>query len=84
MPAVSKSQQRLFGMAYAVAKYKQTNGKDGLNPNNLSKSLQSVVTKLVDSMSIDELSKYAKTDTTKLPTVKEHCLTFANFVKHIY
>ena len=59
MPSTSKSQQRLFGWALACKR-------------GSSKSCPPSVKKLADSMSDEELEKYAKTSHKGLPTkVKE-------------
>lgn len=82
MPAVSKSQQRLFGIAYAVSKYKETDGEEGLDPNDLNSEYSEQIMKLVNSLDIDELKKFAKTKTKDLPNIKE-CLTFENFCQFL-
>ena len=61
MPAVSKSQQSLFGQAYAV--------KIGeLSPSDLNPKYKDEIVKLSKSMSEKELKAYASTKRKKLPT----------------
>lgn len=80
MPAVSKSQQRLFGIAYAVSKFKETDGEEGLDPNDLNSEYSEQIMKLVNSLDIEELKKFAKTK--DLPNIKE-CLTFEIFCQFL-
>ena len=35
MPSVTKSQQRLFGQAYGVRKWMDSDGKSGIDPNTI-------------------------------------------------
>lgn len=60
MPAQSKSQQRLFGMAYAAK-------KGELKSSNLGPEVQ----KLVDSLSKSKLKEFAKTKHEGLPNKKD-------------
>ena len=61
MPAVSKSQQSLFGQAYAV--------KTGeLSPSDLNPKYKDEIVKLSKSMSEKELKAYASTKRKKLPS----------------
>lgn len=61
MPAISKSQQALFGQAYAV--------KIGeLSPSDLNPKYRDEIVKLSKSMSEKELKAYASTKRKKLPT----------------
>lgn len=81
MPSVSKSQQRLMGMAYAVYKFEKSNGKEGLNPNDLGADLKDTIMDIVDSMKVKDLKKFAKTKHDKLPDKKnESCLYFKDFI----
>lgn len=81
MPAVSKSQQRLMGMAYAVSKFQKSNGKEGLNPNDLDKDLKDTIMDIVNNMKVKDLEKFAKTDHKNLPDKKnESCLYFKDFI----
>lgn len=60
MPAVSKSQQSLFGQAYAV--------KIGeLSPSDINPKYRDQIVKLSKSMSEKELKAYASTKRKKLP-----------------
>lgn len=60
MPAISKSQQALFGQAYAV--------KIGeLSPSDLNPKYRDEIVKLSKSMSERELKVYASTKRKKLP-----------------
>jgi hypothetical protein len=74
MPAVSKSQQRLFGQAYA---YKTGElKKSDINPVYFKR-----IKKLANSMSEEELGKYAKTKHKKLPeTVESMLINFDTFI----
>lgn len=63
MPSVSKSQQRLMGMAYAVKSGKKSLG-------DLPASVRSSVSRL-QSMTKDQLRKFASTDHEGLPAKKE-------------
>lgn len=60
MPSTSKSQQRLFGLAYAY-KSGEVKSKD-LNPKYADK-----VKELAKSMTLKELKKYASTKHKNLP-----------------
>lgn len=60
MPAVSKSQQRLFGMIHAYKKGKLHAGK----------SLEKKLERLSDSMSDESVLHYAKTEHKDLPEKK--------------
>jgi len=72
MPATTRTQQRLFGQAYGVKKFRSTHGKQGLNPKDLNPKYKDEIVKLANSMSLAELEKYASTKHKKLPeTVKE-------------
>ena len=72
MPAVTRTQQRLFGQAYGVKRFKSTHGKEGLNPKDINPKYKDEIVKLANSMSMDELEKYASTKHKKLPErVKE-------------
>ena len=59
MPAVSKSQQALFGLAKAVKKGK-------ISPSKVGKSVKDIA----KGMSTKEIDKFAKTKTTDLPKKK--------------
>jgi hypothetical protein len=72
MPAVTRTQQRLFGQAYGVKKFRSTKGKEGLNPKDINPKYKDEILKLADSMTMAELEKYASTKHKKLPErVKE-------------
>ena len=60
MPAVSKAQQRLFGMALSV---KRGDSKLSDMPNEIRDEIKSIV----DSMTEAEIKKFASTDTSNLP-----------------
>lgn len=76
MPARSKSQQRLMGLAYAY-KTGDVKSKD-LNPNYASE-----VKKLAKSMSKKQLRDFAKTKHKNLPEKVEErrIMTFEKFVE---
>jgi hypothetical protein len=72
MPAVTRTQQRLFGQAYGVRMFKSTHGKQGINPKDLNPKYKEEIVKLANSMSVAELEKYASTKHKRLPErVKE-------------
>lgn len=75
MPAKSKAQRKLFGMANAVA-----NGDKKLS--DFPVSLQKKIKSITGSMSNAEISKYAKSKEKKLPKkLKESVtLTFIEFL----
>lgn len=77
MPAVSKSQQRLMAQAYQVKKYKETSGREGINPLEIEPEYRVEIEDLAVSMTMDQLKDYAKTPHTDLPAkkVKESGLT---------
>jgi hypothetical protein len=60
MPAKSKAQQRLMGMAYSVKKGDSDIG-------DIDSSYRDKVKDLVDGMSLAKLKDYASTDHTNLP-----------------
>jgi hypothetical protein len=62
MPAVSKSQQRLMGIAYALKK-----GELDLADLDAPDSVKTTLSKLVDSMSLKSLKKFASTSHSGLP-----------------
>ena len=59
MPSTSKSQRRLFGLAYSIKKAGKNSDKYK-NANNKIKEL-------VDSMTLKDLEDYASTKETDLP-----------------
>lgn len=67
MPAVSKAQQRFFGMVRSTQKGEMK------NPS-------SEVAKVASSMSKSDVKDFAKTKHKKLPEKKK---TFEEFIKHI-
>lgn len=74
MPATSKSQQRLMGLALAY-KRKQAKYKD-LNPTYRKK-----VKDIAKSMTIKQLRDFAKTKHDKIPErVQENLLNFEEFL----
>lgn len=64
MPAKSKAQQRLFGIAYAVKKGHMSIG-------DVTPEYKDKVKKLIDGMSIEQLKDYASTDAKNLPDTVE-------------
>lgn len=74
MPATSKTQQRLMGLALA---YKR---KD-ISPAKLNPGLRSKVKKLAKSMTLKQLKDFAKTKHDKIPErVSEKLLNFEQFL----
>ena len=70
--SLSKTQQRLFGQAYGVKQWKQTNGKSGINPADLNPKYKKEIVDLANSMSMAKLKDFAETKHKKLPEeVKE-------------
>ena len=78
MPSVSKSQQRLMGMAYACKK------------SGFKKCPSEKITQLAQSMKEKDLKDFASTDTKKLPERKikdkkqskvSVCLEFKKWLK---
>jgi hypothetical protein len=75
MPAASKSQQRLMGMAYAVK-----TGKRKLS--DMPAGVQKELKRLTSSMSTADLKKFAETDHDNLPEkVSEGRMTFKEFLQ---
>lgn len=72
MPAVSISQQGFMGQVYAVRKWMDSDGKEGLNPKDIDKKYRK---KIVDTAKNWEgkksLKSYASTKHEGLPQVKE-------------
>jgi hypothetical protein len=59
MPAVSKAQRKLMGMAYALK-------KGEISPKEVSKEVR----KIAETMTLKELKKFASTDEKELPARK--------------
>lgn len=83
MPAKSKSQQRLMGMAYAVAKFLNGDGT-GLDPDELDPNYKDEILKLANSIDMKSLKDFAKTPHKKLPEIKENTiLSFEQYIAKI-
>lgn len=65
MPATSKTQQRLMGVAYAVK-------KGDMELNDVDAAYRDKVSELVDGMTLKQLKDFASTEHTDLPEVKEN------------
>lgn len=75
MPASSKSQQRLMGMAYAVK-----SGQRKLS--DMPAGVRDDIKRLMDSMSKEKLKDFAETDHDDLPDrVSEGRMTFKEFLQ---
>jgi hypothetical protein len=68
MPAVSKSQQRLMGQAYALK-------KGELKLSDLNPEYRDQIKDLADGMTLKQLEDFAKTSHDELPDVKENMTT---------
>lgn len=74
MPSVSKSQQRLMGIAYAVK-------KGDLDINDIDSQYREKIEDLVDGMTKKKLKDFAETSHKGLPEVKEsRILSFDKFL----
>jgi len=69
--SVSRAQQRLMGQAYAVRKFMDTNGKEGLDPNNIKALYKDIIIDLAKRMTKKQLKDFAETPHKNLPEVKE-------------
>jgi hypothetical protein len=78
MPSLSKSQQRLFGQAYAY-KVGRLKSRD-LNPD-----YRDQIKKIAKSMSLKSLKKYASTKHDSLPerVSERRILSFESFIKYM-
>lgn len=65
--SVSKTQQRLFGQAYAVKVWKRSEGKRGVNPKDLNPKYKKEILALADSVSLAKLREFAETKHKDLP-----------------
>lgn len=65
MPALSKSQQRLMGQAYALK-------KGDIKFSDLNPDYRDQIKDLADSMTLKQLKDYAETSHKELPEVKEN------------
>lgn len=68
MPAKSKSQQRLMGMAYALK-------KGDLSLDDISSDYRDKVKELANSMSLEDLKDYAETSHEGLPNEVDENVT---------
>ena len=68
MPSTSKSQQRLMGQAYAVRLFKDSGGKEGLNPKDIAAGWREKIEDLADSMSKQDLKDFATKVEENSPT----------------
>lgn len=76
MPAVSKSQRRLMGQAYA---YK----KGELTKADIDDRYEDEIIKLANTMSTKDLKKYAKTKEKGLPAKKKESTTNESYIKRL-
>jgi hypothetical protein len=67
MPAVSKTQQRLMGQAYGVRKWMDTNGKDGINPDDIKSTYRETIVDIAKNMKKKSLKDFASTKHKRLP-----------------
>lgn len=67
MPALSRTQQRLFGQAYGVKLWKSSGGKKGINPKDLNPKYKKEIEDLAKSMSLAKLKDFAETKHKKIP-----------------
>ena len=77
MPSVSQSQQKLMAQAYQVRKWKDSNGKEGIDPDTIEKKYRDQIVSLSDSMTKKQLKDFAETKIKDLPKkVKENLTGF--------
>ena len=70
--SVSKSQQRLMGQIYGVRKFMDTDGKEGIDPNDIGQEYRDmIVQRAKDWEGKKSLKSYASTKHKGLPEVKE-------------
>lgn len=69
MPADSKAQQHLAGMALALKRGRPPKKPKGMPPNRWHKVLR-IIRRMAESMTEDELREYARTKTKGLPERK--------------
>lgn len=67
MPALSRTQQRLFGQAYGVKLWKKSGGKRGIDPKDLDPKYKKEITDLAKSMSLAKLKDFAETKHKRIP-----------------
>ena len=65
--SVSRTQQRLFGQAYAVKMWKRTQGKKGVNPKDINPKYKKEILALANSMSLAKLKEFAETKHKDVP-----------------
>lgn len=76
MPAVSAAQQRLMGQAYQVWKWRDTGGKEGIDPLDIDARYRTEIEDLAKTMDPEDLKVYAETSHKDLPhRVKESSMT---------
>jgi len=76
MPAASQAQQRLMAQAYQVWKWKDTGGKEGIDPLDIDARYRVEIEDLAASMKPEDLKTYAETKHDELPhRVKESSMT---------
>lgn len=69
--SVSQTQQRLMGQAYAVRQFLDSDGKKGLNPEDLKEEYKETILKMASDMSKEQLKDFASTSHKDLPEEKE-------------
>lgn len=67
MPSVSRTQQRLMGQAYGVRKWIDTNGKEGIDPDDINPNYREDIIEIAKNMKKKALKDYASTKHKKLP-----------------
>jgi hypothetical protein len=67
MPSKSKTQQGLFGQAYGVRKFMDTNGKEGIDPDTISSKYREKIINLAKDMKKKSLKHFASTKHNNLP-----------------
>jgi len=68
MPAVSKTQQRLMGQVYGVRKWMDSNGKKGLNPEDIDSEYREKIVDMAKGWKKKKsLKDYAETKHNKIP-----------------
>lgn len=71
MPATSKAQQRLMGIAYAVK-------KGHMSIDDVTHEYKEKIKELVHTMSAEQLKDYAETDASTLPDTTDESLGFSS------
>lgn len=67
MPAVSRTQQRLMGQAHGVRKFMDTNGKEGIDPDDIKSAYRDTIVSIAKNMKKKDLKDYASTKHKNIP-----------------